>query len=142
VAWLALLGLWMLLVDSTDFREALAGAVAATLGTAAYRLAVRRAAEGLLPALRRSGAWRLPWQAVTDSGRVLAAVVTSGLGRGRVRGRFESVPFAVGGSSAQAAGRRAVAAITQSFPPNTSVAGFEAEGGVMVVHRLVRSSGE
>jgi multisubunit Na+/H+ antiporter MnhE subunit len=139
VGWWALLaGFWLLLTDSVKPSELAAGALAATLATAAAglvrreRLVVWRPRPGWL-----RGAGRPPLRMVLDIGplaNVLWRRVV--LGR-RVRGRFRAVRFTRTGKGAEDTAARVLAKGAGSLAPNTFVVGVDVDERVLLVHQLV-----
>ncbi len=129
---------WIIVDDSVQTDELLAGAGAAALAAgfaelvsdlARTRLRVR--ARWLWPALR------LPADIVRDTGVVLAA-----LGRVLLTGEqpesvFREVPVRSGPATADGRSRRALIIGGTSLAPNTFALGIDAERQVMVVHQLV-----
>jgi multisubunit Na+/H+ antiporter MnhE subunit len=136
--WALLLAFWVVLDYSTERNEVLAGAAAAAMGAFLAELVARAAgvrlrmrARWLRPALR------LPWQVVTDT-----AVVFAALWRRLARGEqpasgFREVPVRHGGDSAEDLTRRVLLIGGRSVAPNAFALGIDAEHDVMVVHELV-----
>jgi multisubunit Na+/H+ antiporter MnhE subunit len=136
--WAVLLAFWVVLDYSTERDEVLAGAAAAAIGTflaefvtraAGVRLRMR--ARWLRPALR------LPWQAVTDTTAVFAALWRR-LARGEEPASgFRELPVRSGGDGAEDLTRRVLLTGGRSFTPNAFVLGIDPDRDVMVVHQLV-----
>jgi multisubunit Na+/H+ antiporter MnhE subunit len=136
--WALLLAFWVVLDYSTERNEVLAGAAAAALGafiaglvTHAGGVRLRMRARWLRPALR------LPWQVVTDT-----AVVFAALWRRLARGEqpasgFREFPVRHGGDSAEDLTRRVLLLGGRSVAPNAFALGIDADRDVMVVHELV-----
>ncbi len=145
--WLAwyvpLLALWILLVDTFAVEELVLGALAAALAATAADL-VR--AQDLVRFRMRprwlNGMWTIPWRVVLDCG-LLAEALWHQLSRpGSVRGVFRVLPFPREGDDAAAAARRALVTSVVSLTPNTYVVGIEGDEGAVLVHQLVRRTGD
>ena len=139
VSWVLLTGLYLLLVvDSIDMSELVMGAIAAAVGATAATAVRSQRLVSFSPRLRWAlGLWRLPLQAVLDTG-VLVAVLWRRLAlRRAVDGSFRAVPFRAGGSDPEAAARRVAAKSAGSFAPNTYVLDVDRERELILVHQLV-----
>jgi multisubunit Na+/H+ antiporter MnhE subunit len=133
---------WVILDDSVETDELLAGAGAAALGAflaefvlyqTGTRFRVRPA--WVVPALR------LPALVVRDTWIVFRALWRL-LARGEpAAGGFREVPVRYGGDSAQDVTRRVLLTGGRSFTPNAFVLGLDRARDVMVVHELVRPGG-
>lgn len=134
---------WVILDDSINTDELLAGAGAAAIGAffaelAAYQASsqVRLRIEWLVPALR------LPWKLLRDTGVIFLALVRR-LAKGEVPASGfveEHVRFGPDGPEGKT--RRALLIGGLSVAPNRFVLGLDRRTGVMVVHELVRTEGE
>jgi multisubunit Na+/H+ antiporter MnhE subunit len=139
--WLALTGLWMLLVFKTDPAEVVAGAVAAALGATVTVLV--RTHEGTRTALRAR--WLrsllgLPRSVVRETLWLVPVVARAVTRREPISGGFRSIEFPDARErSAQALGRRAFAKWFGSVSPNVIVIGFAEDDDVVLVHQLVRT---
>jgi len=135
-AWAALFGLWLLLVDTFDPPELLAGAVAALIGTAAGAIACHTLGVRIeLRELVRLGP--LPLVAVRDTLYVTAALVEHLMGRRR-SGAFRQLPLRdLPSAPAAAAGSRVVQVLATSFAPSAYVVDVDTEAGILTVHVLV-----
>jgi multisubunit Na+/H+ antiporter MnhE subunit len=144
VWWVLLMSFWVVLDNSIDADELLAGAGAAALGAllaefALYQAAMRfRMRLGwLIPALS------LPGQVASDT-----AIVFAALWRRLARGEqppsgFRQVPLAYGSSTtAEGETRRVLLVGGASVAPNSFALGLDAERGVMVIHQLVVNRGD
>ena len=130
----SLFAFWLLLVDTVDLAQLIAGVVAAALAASAalliederdLRMRPRaRWARRLLPTLGR---------AVLDCGVLARALVRPR----RVRGRLRAVEFPVGARGSRARAKRVAAKWLDSIGPNSYVVGVDAEHDVMLVHQLV-----
>jgi multisubunit Na+/H+ antiporter MnhE subunit len=144
VWWVLMMSFWVMIDDSINTDELLAGAGAAALAASLAELVTYQAAarfrmriEWLVPALR------LPGQVAQDMITVYAA-----LWRRLVRGEqppsaFLQLPARFGDDSPEGVTRRVLLIGGQSVAPNTFVLGMDQDLDVMVVHRLVsREMGE
>ena len=138
VWWVVLMSFWVMLDDSIQFDELLAGAGAAALAALVAELATHQAATRL----RVRAAWlvpalRLPGEVAADLVTVFGALWRT-LVRGRPpRGAFIEVPVRYGDDSAESVTRRVLIVGGHSVAPNTFVLGIDSDRGAMVVHRLV-----
>jgi multisubunit Na+/H+ antiporter MnhE subunit len=136
--WVALMVVWLLLVDTFEPEELLAGAaaasVAATVAATVHRLGYirfwpRAAWLGEIP--------HLIWEVVVDGGR-LAGALWRKLVRGQdVRGDTIRVPFHHGGDNGRDGARRALVNFAVSLTPNSYVVDIDPMGDSLLVHRLV-----
>lgn len=141
--WVLLMAFWIILDDSINTDELLAGAGAAALGAflaelaghqTGSRLAIR--ARWLVPALR------LPADVARDT-----VIVFTALGRRLVLGQepdsgFREIPARHGPDTPAGATRRALLIGGRSVAPNTFVLGIDADRNVMIVHQLVATEGK
>jgi multisubunit Na+/H+ antiporter MnhE subunit len=140
LSWAALLGLWLLFVDSSATPEIVAGLGASVVGAVAADVVRSQRAVHFRPRLRWIVyTWRLPWRIMVDSALVMAALWRRLAMREQVRGALRAVPFPAGGDDPEAAAWRAFAVIATSVAPNTYVIGFDRDRGVALVHQLVPS---
>jgi multisubunit Na+/H+ antiporter MnhE subunit len=138
-AWAALFGLWLLLVDTFDPPELLAGAAAALIGVAAGAIACRNLGVRIEPRelLRLAP---LPLAAVRDTVTVTAALVEHLSGRRRT-GTFRQLPLGdAPADAATAAGSRVLQVLATSFAPNRYVVDVDAAAHSVTVHVLVSSA--
>jgi multisubunit Na+/H+ antiporter MnhE subunit len=138
VWWVLMMSFWVMLDDSVNTDELLAGAGAAALAASLAEIVTYQAAsrfrmriEWLVPALR------LPGQVARDMVTVYAA-----LWRCLVRGEqppsaFLELPARFGDDSPEGMTRRALLIGGTSVAPNTFALGIDKDREVMVVHRLV-----
>jgi multisubunit Na+/H+ antiporter MnhE subunit len=143
VWWVLLMSFWVILDNSIEPDELLAGAGAAALGAFLAEVAFNQAdtrfrmrIAWLVPALS------LPGQVASDTVIVFAA-----LWRRLVRGEeppsgFRQVPVAYGTDTAEGETRRVLLVGGKSVAPNSFVLGLDAEREVMVIHQLVVNQGE
>jgi multisubunit Na+/H+ antiporter MnhE subunit len=140
--WLALTGLWMLLVFKTDPAEVVAGVLAGALGATATSLV--QAHEDLPVALRVR--WlaclrRLPRAVVVETLWLAGLLARALVRREPLAGGFRTIEFpGARERSAHATGRRAFAKWFGSISPNAIVIGFAEDDDVVLVHQLVRTS--
>jgi multisubunit Na+/H+ antiporter MnhE subunit len=143
VWWVLLMSFWVILDNSIEPDELLAGAGAAVLGAFLAEVAFYQAGtrfrmriEWVVPALS------LPGQVVADT-----AIVFAALWRRLVRGEqppsgFRQVPVRYGSDTAEGETRRVLLIGGKSVAPNSFVLGLDAEREVMVIHQLVVNQGE
>jgi len=136
--WAALLGAWLLFVDTLAPAELLVGVVASAI------------AASLAEAVRESGymrfwprarwllqAPRVALQILVDCW-ILEVALVERLGRRRtVRGVLYRVPVRYGGGESRAAARRALLNFAVSITPNSYVLDLESDTGTALVHQLV-----
>ncbi|HXS66040.1 MAG TPA: hypothetical protein VN767_24575 [Streptosporangiaceae bacterium] len=129
---------WVILDDSINTDELLAGAGAAAIGAFFAEVAIYQAngqvrlrVEWIVPALT------LPWKLVRDTGVVFLALLKR-LTRGELPpSGFREEPVSYGPDSAEGRTRRSLIVGGLSVAPNQFVLGLDRESGVMVVHELV-----
>lgn len=134
--WLALCGWWVLLVGTNSGLELIAGACAATLGTA-LALGVR---ERLLR-FRFESQWlaktlRAPWRVVQELVVVTWALLLHLAGVQPVRSAYRAFSWPAGRADAVSAGRRAVSTLADALSPNTVPVDIDCERGVALRHEL------
>ena len=141
--WLLLMVLWLALVDTEQWPELVAGAVAAAIGATLAAL-ISRPGQPKTPskslALLRLGPRRLGRplaRLVVDTVIVTIALARTLAGR-RPRSSFRLVRYMPDAPRRSAAGR-AVTEIWGSLAPNRYVIGTDDEEGVLMVHELVRT---
>lgn len=136
--WVLLMSFWVILDDSIDFDELLAGAGAAAIGAFLAELAayqadsqVRMRIKWIVPALS------LPWNLLLDTGVIFLALLRRlCLGELPLSGfREEHARF--GPDSAEGRTRRSLLIGGLSVAPNRFVLGIDSQADVMVVHELV-----
>ena len=128
---------WVMLDDSIDADELVAGAGAAALGAFLAELATFQAAsqvrvriEWLVPAMS------LPWQAIRDTGLIFLALWRClVLGR-EPRSGFREQPVRFGPDTIEGRTRRSLLIGGLSVAPTRFVLGLDSDRGVMVVHEL------
>jgi multisubunit Na+/H+ antiporter MnhE subunit len=142
VRWTLLMGLWLVLIDTAQWPELGAGAVAAAIGATVAGLIVRpgrpKTATKSLD-LMRLGPRRLGRplvRLVADTAVVTRALARSLAGRAP-RGSFRVVRYAPDAPRRSAAGR-AMTEIWGSLTPNRYVIGTDDDEGILMVHELVR----
>jgi multisubunit Na+/H+ antiporter MnhE subunit len=131
-----LLGLWLLLVDTLDLAEVMAGVAVASAATAVGVAAGGSDLGGVVrcPDPRRVVA--LPAAALRDTGMVLTATVLHGLRVRPLRSGFHTRPASIGSAEKHDPKRRALSALAMSFAPGTYVLSRDAEQDSVVVHSL------
>ncbi len=135
--WVLLMSFWVILDDSIDADELLAGAGAAALGAFLAELATSQAAsqvrvriEWLVPAMS------LPWQAIRDTGLIFLELWRClVLGR-EPRSGFREQPVRFGPDTAEGRTRRSLLIGGLSVAPARFVLGLDSDRGVMIVHEL------
>jgi multisubunit Na+/H+ antiporter MnhE subunit len=143
VWWVLLMSFWVILDNSIESDELLAGAGAAALGAFLAELAFHQAdtrfrmrIEWLVPALG------LPGQVARDT-----AIVFAALWRRLARGEepasgFRELSVRYGNDAPQSVTRRVLLIGARSLAPNAFVLGIDPGGSVMVIHQLVVSEGK
>ena len=138
VWWVLLMSFWVMIDDSVNTDELLAGAGAAALAALFAELVTYQAAtrfgmrfRWLAPALS------LPGQVVRDLGTVYAALWCRLTLGEQPPSAFLEVPARYGDDTPEGVTRRTLLIGGTSVAPNTFVLGIDAERDVMVIHRLV-----
>jgi len=141
-AWLAWTGLlfafWLLLVDTVDLAQLVAGVVTAALGGVTALFVEEERDLRLRP--RARWALRLPGvlgRALLDCGLLALVLARALVLRRRPRGRLRAIRFEVGATGRRSGARRAAAKWLDSLGPNSYVIGVDAESDLMLVHQLV-----
>jgi multisubunit Na+/H+ antiporter MnhE subunit len=140
--WVLLMSFWVVLDQSTDRDELLAGAGAAILGAFLAELVTYQAAtrlrlriDWLVPALR------LPADIARDTGIIFAALWRRLRHGEQPPSGFRVQPARYGDDSLEGKTRRALLVGGRSIAPNSFVLGIDAGRDVMVVHQLVVNQG-
>jgi multisubunit Na+/H+ antiporter MnhE subunit len=143
VWWVLLMSFWVILDDSLDFDELLAGAGAAAIGAFLAELASYQAAarfrmriEWVVPALS------LPGQLLRDTVIVFVALWKRLIHGEEPASGFREEHVRPGPDSAEGRSRRVLLVGGRSVAPNTFVLGLDSERAVMVVHHLVTTESE
>jgi Na+/H+ ion antiporter subunit len=132
--WLALLGLWILIVGTNTALEIGAGACAAAIGATAQELVRAQGPHSPSLDLRFvGGAWRLPWEIVREFAVVTWALAVALVRRRPLEGAFRRIDLPKG------AGRRAFLVSVGTMAPNTYVVDVEAGARTALVHDLVQT---
>ena len=141
IAFGVLFGVWTALVGSADTQEAIAGSVAAAIGTATGWIAVMhgRAAPRLVRGDFVDLARLLP-RLFVESGQVLAAAFGWTRGGPRSSG-YRSVATGVSGGGWAASRRSSVVTYVLSFTPNSVVVTLDDETGQATVHDFLGGDG-
>jgi len=136
--WVLLMGLWVILDDSLEPDELLAGAGAAVIAATVAELVMHQAGTrfdarlGWLPR-----ALRLPGQVLADTWTVYAALWRLVVHREQPGSGFVTEPVRYGDDSPRAATRRTLLIGARSLAANEFVLGMDAETGTLVAHQLV-----
>ena len=135
--WLALWGVYMLLVGNASPAELAFGLVAALIS--AIAAATVRKYGAVHFSFERN--WirplaRLPWKALTDCALVLATDCRRPF-KSHDSGRFIEVEFNPGDDSPVSVTRRALVAAAVSFAPNSFVVLLDPERRRLLVHQLI-----
>jgi multisubunit Na+/H+ antiporter MnhE subunit len=141
--WIAGMSFWVMVDDSIQFDEMLAGAGAAALAALVAEVAIYQAAavlkiraEWLVPALQ------LPGQVAGDMITVFGALWRK-LARGeQPHSAFVEIPVRYGDDTIEGVTRRVLMIGGRSLAPNTFVLGVDKDLGAMVVHQLEAKPGE
>lgn len=138
-AWFAVLNLvWLALVATLNWQEEIVGVVAAAIGaTAASAVQAQGLVHLELKVRWLMSLWRLPWQVVSETWLVFAALLRQVVGGPRVEGRFHCVFFPHSGDHPEDEARRALYKLEGSIAPNTVVVGYDEETGSMLLHELI-----
>jgi multisubunit Na+/H+ antiporter MnhE subunit len=134
--WVAMLALYLALVDTRQHPELILGAVVATVGaTAAHAIRAARRLPPLPLAMLARAIPRALARLFIDTAIVLR--VAARAFRGSIpRGTFVAVPFRGGGDGAHDVARRALTESLGSLGPNQIVLGIDRERDLLVVHQL------
>jgi hypothetical protein len=135
--WLALAGWWILLVGTNAGLEEIAGACAATLGTAfAVVLRRRQLLRFRFEAVWLAKALQAPWKIVQELAFVAWALALHVARARPVSSAYRAIPFPAGRADAVSAGRRAVATLADSLSPNTLPLDVDPERNIALRHEL------
>jgi multisubunit Na+/H+ antiporter MnhE subunit len=138
VAWLGAAALWIVLTDSVQLPELVAGAVVATLAASGFELVRRqRVAEQAVRPDVWLRVWRVLGKAVPDVWRLTRAAFAQLAHREPVRGRVVAMPFGHAEDTPEARANRAAAVGLGSIAPNSIVIGVDPDSGLLLVHQLV-----
>lgn len=139
--WVLMMSFWVMIDDSVETDELLAGAGAAALAAVFAELVTYQAATRFRMRIGWLGpALRLPGQVVGDT-----IIVYRALWRRLAHGEqppsgFLELPARFGDDTPEGVTRRTLLVGGTSLAPNTFVLGLDRERDVMVVHRLVAGS--
>lgn len=143
VWWVLLMSFWVILDNSIESDELLAGAGAAALGAFLAELAFYQAVtrfrmrvEWVVPA------FRLPGQVARDTAIVFAALWRRLVREEEPESGFRELPVRYGNDTAQGVTRRVLLIGGRSVAPNAFVLGIDSGRDVMVIHQLVVNEGE
>jgi multisubunit Na+/H+ antiporter MnhE subunit len=140
--WALLMAMWVIVDDSVDTDELLAGAGAAALAALLAELAGHQAAALGMPAGWLRTVVRLPAEVARDTWIVFGALARTLVGRQAPVSAFRQLPVAYGAETPTGRLRRAFVIGVRSFAPNTFALGIDASRNVMVVHQLDPERGE
>lgn len=144
LGWFVVLNLlWLVFISAWVLEEAILGVVAAAVAATAAEAVREQGLAGFRPHAR--WLWRarvLPWQAVRESGLVLAALLRQLTGGAPVRGRFRLVPVALPDDPDEQAAKRALLTAGESFSPNSYVVTIDNRKDQILLHELVPEDGE
>lgn len=136
-SWLALAGVWMLLVDNESLPELLTGAGAVCIATIGSELVRHQRISQV-----RVRAWWLLrlWKPVAriplDVGIVTLALFRQIFERKPERGALRAMRFRADGEDPIDNARRALAELAGSMAPNTIVIGVDMKRKLILVHQL------
>lgn len=138
VWWVILMSFWVMIDDSLQSDELLAGAGAAAIGATLAEIASYQAAtrfrmriEWLVPALG------LPADVAKDTWTVFAALYRKLARNQDPPSRFTVEPFEYGEENPEGMTRRFLVTGARSLAPNSFVVGLNKDDDTMVVHQLV-----
>lgn len=139
--WVLVMSLWVMIDDSLQFDELLAGAGASVLAALAAEGVTSQAAAEFQLGLRwplAAEMLRLPWQVVRDTITVFGALARAIRHRTPLEGEFAELPVEYGDDTPAGETRRMLLTGARSLAPNMFVVGLDPARDVMVVHQLVR----
>jgi multisubunit Na+/H+ antiporter MnhE subunit len=138
VWWILMMSFWVMIDDSIDTDELLAGAGAAALAAVLAELVTYQAAarfrmriKWVVPALR------LPGEIARDTVTVYGALWRCLVHGEQPASAFLELPARFGDDSPEGVTRRTLLIGGTSVAPNTFALGIDRDTDVMVVHRLV-----
>lgn len=141
--WVLLMAFWVILDDSIDVDELLAGAGAAALGAFLAELATYQAAsqvrmriEWVVPAMS------LPWRLIRDTGLILMILWRCLAFGEQPRSEFREHPIRFGPDTVEGRTRRSLLIGGLSVAPARFVLGLDSDPDIMVVHTLAAKKQE
>jgi multisubunit Na+/H+ antiporter MnhE subunit len=134
VCWVAIAGLWMLLVDTPSTAEEVSAAVAALVGVIATRLVLAGEVERMRPALSVVSALARQLGRIPADLWLLAVALARALTGRRRPGRFHELELHLPVNE-RGNGRRAAIELVGSLAPNTIVLGVDEHR--VIVHQLL-----
>ena len=138
--WSALWLLWLLFSGSLDAEECLAGFAAAAIATLALEVAKRAKPICFRPPLRAAAeAWRIPGLILQGTWILCAELVRRMRGR-RSRAGFGLAPFNAAGRDGNPVGKRALAILYGTLPPNFLIIGVDTKTKRMLFHQIRKDS--
>lgn len=134
--------LWLLLVDSVHEPELITGGVVAVLaaGISEGMRPLASAPIRIRPSMLRYG-YRPIVLLLTDTVRVVSALLGALATGRRPSGRFRAVRFRAGSEGSTDRARRVLTEWAASVGPNRYAIGVDCEAKVLLVHELVKASG-
>lgn len=138
----AFFALWLLLVDEADEPNLIAGGACALLaaGFASLVQSLRSVHAKPRPAMLRY-AYRPLMLLMTDTARVVSALIARGVLRQPVTGRWRAARYKANGQTPEEVARRVLTEWGASAGPNRYSVGIDVERELLVVHELVPAKG-
>jgi multisubunit Na+/H+ antiporter MnhE subunit len=143
--WVLMMSFWVMIDDSLQCDELLAGAGAAALAALAAEFVTYQADVriGIRPGWGAvAEVLRLPGQVARDTALVFGALARTLVTGRPPDGGFAELPVRYGEDSSSGETRRVLLTGARSLTPNAFVLGFDAGRDVIVVHQLVRPRAE
>jgi multisubunit Na+/H+ antiporter MnhE subunit len=138
VWWTLLMSFWIILDDSLDTDELLAGAAAAAIGAFLAELAGHQADTRFRMRIEWVGkALRLPARVATDTFIVFAALWRLLAHGQEPHSGFTAEPVRHGNDTAEGRTRRALLVGAMSLAPNSFALGIDPDRDEVIVHKLV-----
>lgn len=134
--WFLSFVVWVLFTDSLALEECIAGAISAAVATALFEVSKRAEPLCFSPPVKAVlQAWRLPgsiiqgtWILILELGRTLR-------GR-RKRSGFQLAPFSATAPDCRSAGKRALAILYGTLPPNSLIVDIDRKSELLLFHQL------
>ena len=138
--WALMFGMWLLLVGNLRRAEMLLGLGAALLSAAAAAVAQAANCARFAPHLAdMAQGWRIPWYVIKGTWEIFLVLVRH-LFVTTARSLVGSVSFDPGGDDAHSAGRRALAVVMMTVPPNTIAIGIDRKKHALILHEFRRGA--
>ncbi|MFL5822853.1 MAG: hypothetical protein ACJ764_05355 [Solirubrobacteraceae bacterium] len=139
---IAFFALWMLLVDGKDVPNLVTGAVCALIAAGLSTLLQTLGAPRARPRLSMFRyIYRPLLLLVTDTGRVIAALVRRLVLRRPISGEFRAVRYRAAGDDPESLARRVMTEWGSSLAANRYAIGVDQSRNVLIVHELVPARG-